>query len=152
MCCVDMKFVKKLTSPNFLAEEFYTQKMRKSRLFMSARTSWTTFVHPSICSSPVTKSPVQPDLSDVTTDSPQSPDSPNSSDSPDSPQQVWKNFRWVKTYLLSSHFCRNFRHLLSFAAIFCHFPFIFVQISADLFVIVWEKVPWKQKMPGIPAP
>ena len=29
---------------------------------MSARTSYTTFVHPSICSSPVTKSPVQPDL------------------------------------------------------------------------------------------
>ena len=49
MCCVDMKFVKKFTSANFLTKECYIQKTHKSRLFMSARTSCTTFVHPSIC-------------------------------------------------------------------------------------------------------
>ena len=29
----DLKFVKKFTRPNFRAKEFYTLKMRKSRLF-----------------------------------------------------------------------------------------------------------------------
>ena len=32
----DLKFVKKFTRPNFRAKEFYTLKMRKSRLFSPA--------------------------------------------------------------------------------------------------------------------
>ena len=34
--CADLKFVKKFTRPNFRAKEFYTLKMRKSRLFSPA--------------------------------------------------------------------------------------------------------------------
>ena len=34
--CADLKFVKKFTRPNFRAKEFYTMKMRKSRLFSPA--------------------------------------------------------------------------------------------------------------------
>ena len=34
--CTDLKFVKKFTRPNFRAKEFYTLKMRKSRLLSPA--------------------------------------------------------------------------------------------------------------------
>ena len=106
-----MKFVKKISSPNFLVKEFYTQKTCKSRLFMSwgplvLPSSIHPFVRPyqffsffSFSSSPLTWP-----VSAVAIDSPQSPDSPNSSDSPDSPQQVWKTsgawklIKWVIWY------------------------------------------------------
>ena len=51
--CSDLEFVKKFTPPNFWAEEFYTLKTRKSRLFSLAINSknaslsviWPSFGH-----------------------------------------------------------------------------------------------------------
>ena len=190
-----MKFVKKISSPNFLVKEFYTQKTCKSRFFMSwgplvLPSSIHPFVRPyqffsffSFFSSPLTWP-----VSAVAIDSPQSPDSPNSSDSPDSPQQVWKtsgawklikwiiwsstispimqenallfalekitqfisndhsgpgiqcawkNAEFVAIFCFLTLFCRNFRHLLPFAAIYWNFLLLLCKLR--LFLTFFEK-------------
>ena len=122
MCCAVCRheIFKKFTSSNFLAKEFYTQKTRKSRLFMSARTSCTTFAHPSICSSPVLPDLFQM-LQLIHLSNLIHPIHPTRLIHP---SRFEKNFRCVKTYkiyclLIFAEISAICCHLLSFSVCFC---------------------------------